>query len=88
MEEIKLKLREFAEKRNWEQFHTPKNLVMALSGEVGELIDIFQWLTPEESQKIKRIITFGISAIAITATSMVLLKLASIMVQDIKKMQG
>jgi hypothetical protein len=41
-----------------------------------------------ESQKIKRIITFGISAIAITATSMVLIKLASIMVQDIKKMQG
>ena len=44
MEELKLKLREFAEKRNWDQFHSPKNLVMALNGEVGELNEIFQWL--------------------------------------------
>jgi NTP pyrophosphatase (non-canonical NTP hydrolase) len=42
-------LRAFAAARDWEQFHTPKNLVMALSGEVGELTEIFQWLTPEES---------------------------------------
>ena len=42
-------LRLFAEDRDWEQFHTPKNLVMALSGEVGELTELFQWLTPEES---------------------------------------
>ncbi len=43
-------LAEFAHERNWEQFHTPKNLVMALSGEVGELTELFQWLTPEQSQ--------------------------------------
>ncbi|WP_434362661.1 nucleotide pyrophosphohydrolase [Parasalinivibrio latis] len=43
-------LAEFANERNWEQFHTPKNLVMALSGEVGELTELFQWLTPEQSQ--------------------------------------
>ena len=43
---------EFAQQRNWDQFHTPKNLVMALSGEVGELIEIFQWLTPEQSQQL------------------------------------
>ena len=42
-------LRDFAAERNWEQFHTPKNLVMALAGEVGELTAIFQWLTPDES---------------------------------------
>jgi NTP pyrophosphatase (non-canonical NTP hydrolase) len=42
-------LRDFAAERNWEQFHTPKNLVMALAGEVGELTEIFQWLTPDES---------------------------------------
>lgn len=42
-------LRDFTAERHWEQFHTPKNLVMALSGEVGELTEIFQWLTPEES---------------------------------------
>ena len=49
MDEIKLKLREFANKRNWNQFHNPKNLAMALGGEVGELVDIFQWLKEEES---------------------------------------
>jgi NTP pyrophosphatase (non-canonical NTP hydrolase) len=42
-------LRDFAAERDWEQFHSPKNLVMALAGEVGELTEIFQWLTPDES---------------------------------------
>lgn len=45
-------LREFAAARNWEQYHTPKNLVMAIAGEAGELLDLFQWLTPEESVRI------------------------------------
>ena len=35
--------------RDWEQYHTPKNLAMALAGEVGELLACFQWLTPDES---------------------------------------
>jgi dCTP diphosphatase len=39
----------FAENRTWERFHTPKSPVMALAGEVGELVEIFQWLTAEES---------------------------------------
>lgn len=43
---------EFSERRDWAQFHTPKNLVMALSGEVGELTEIFQWLTPAQSSAI------------------------------------
>lgn len=42
-------IREFVEERDWEKFHTPKNLAMALSGEAGELLEIFQWLSPEES---------------------------------------
>jgi len=42
-------LRDFAAARNWGPFHTPKNLAMALSGEAGELVAEFQWLTPEES---------------------------------------
>ncbi|MFB7724441.1 nucleotide pyrophosphohydrolase [Nocardia sp. NPDC056100] len=42
----------FSQRRDWERFHTPKNLVMALTGEVGELAEIFQWLTPEQSQAI------------------------------------
>lgn len=44
-------LREFAEAREWAQFHSPKNLVMALSGEVGELNEIFQWMTEADSFK-------------------------------------
>lgn len=42
-------LRRFAIEREWERFHTPKNLVMALAGEVGELIEHFQWLEPDQS---------------------------------------
>ena len=47
--DLQRQLRDFAAERQWEQFHTPKNLVMALVGEVGELTELFQWLTPEES---------------------------------------
>ena len=42
-------VRAFAEERAWQPFHTPKNLAMALAGEVGELLAEFQWLTPEQS---------------------------------------
>ena len=42
-------LQAFADERNWNQYHTPKNLAMALAGESGELVEIFQWLSPEES---------------------------------------
>lgn len=42
-------LQEFAAERGWVRFHSPKNLVMALTGEVGELVEHFQWLTEEES---------------------------------------
>jgi len=42
-------LRRFAAEREWERFHTPKNLAMALSGEAGELIEHFQWLSAEQS---------------------------------------
>lgn len=40
----------FADERDWNQFHSPKNLAMALTGEVGELVEIFQWLTEEQSK--------------------------------------
>lgn len=43
------RIREFAQERDWEQFHTPKNLAMALSVEASELVEIFQWMTPEEA---------------------------------------
>ena len=47
-------LRRFAVDRDWEQFHSPKNLVMALSGEVGELTEIFQWMTENASAEAAR----------------------------------
>ena len=43
LEKIKLELRRFTKERDWEQFHDPKNLSMALSVEVAELVEIFQW---------------------------------------------
>lgn len=52
VDELRARLREFADERDWEQFHTPKNLAMALAGEVGELLEIFQWLTPEQARAV------------------------------------
>ena len=43
LKNIQKRLEKFAKDRNWEQFHTPKNLTMALSVEVAELVEIFQW---------------------------------------------
>lgn len=49
-DELTAAIRDFAARRNWERFHTPKNLAMAVAGEAGELAAEFQWLTPEESR--------------------------------------
>jgi len=50
LKSLALALREFVGERDWEKFHTPKNLAMALSVEAAELMEHFQWLTPEESR--------------------------------------
>ena len=49
IEDLQRWLRKFAAERDWEQFHNPKNLIMALTGELGELSEIFQWLTPAQA---------------------------------------
>ncbi|WP_258055889.1 nucleotide pyrophosphohydrolase [Streptomyces sp. Ru62] len=49
---LQRRLAEFAAARNWQPYHTPKNLVAALSVEASELVEIFQWLTPEESARV------------------------------------
>ena len=54
IEAIAKRLKQFADARDWEKFHTPKNLAIALSVEVSELAEIFQWLTPEESGAVMR----------------------------------
>jgi dCTP diphosphatase len=51
IEALKSEIRAFADARNWEIFHTPKNLAMAIAGEAGELVAEFQWLTAQESMK-------------------------------------
>jgi NTP pyrophosphatase (non-canonical NTP hydrolase) len=49
---VQVRLAQFAADRDWDQFHSPKNLSMALAGEAGELLEIFQWLTEEESRNL------------------------------------
>ncbi|HET9693985.1 MAG TPA: nucleotide pyrophosphohydrolase [Steroidobacteraceae bacterium] len=52
MEELASRLADFARERDWDQFHSPKNLAMALAGEVGELLEHFQWLTEAQSREL------------------------------------
>ncbi len=52
IDRIQKQLSDFADERDWDQFHTPKNLAMALSVEASELVEIFQWLTPEQAEAI------------------------------------
>lgn len=49
LDALKLRLRAFAAERDWQPYHTPKNLAMALIVEAAELVEQFQWLTPEQS---------------------------------------
>ena len=49
LEDLKATLQRFANERDWEQFHSPKNLAMALGVEVAELAEHFQWLTQQQS---------------------------------------
>ena len=52
MEELIKNIRKFAQKRDWNQFHSPKNLAMALSVEVAEIVEHFQWLSQAESNNL------------------------------------
>jgi len=52
MNDLRDAIRVFIEDRDWEQFHSPKNLAMALSVEVSEVVEHFQWLTEEESRNL------------------------------------
>ena len=52
MEDLRSKITSFIDERDWEQFHSPKNLAMALSVEVSEIVEHFQWLTEEQSRNL------------------------------------
>jgi dCTP diphosphatase len=49
LNDLRERLRQFAAERDWEQFHVPKNLAMSVAIEAAEIMEHFQWLTPEES---------------------------------------
>jgi NTP pyrophosphatase (non-canonical NTP hydrolase) len=51
IQRLAAEIKKFADARDWEQFHTPKNLSMAVAGEAGELVAEFQWLTAEQSRR-------------------------------------
>jgi len=77
IDQLMVRIRDFARARQWEQFHTPKNLVMALSVEASELVEIFQWLTAEEAIAITKT-TEGLAAVRdeIADVAIYLLRLA------------
>lgn len=52
LEELRGRLQAFVQERDWEQFHSPKNLAMAMIVEAAELVEHFQWLTEQESLEI------------------------------------
>ncbi len=52
LEELRLAIESFIKERDWEQFHSPKNLAVGLSVEASELLEIFTWLTDEESKNL------------------------------------
>lgn len=55
LKKIQARLREFAENRDWDQFYSPKNLVMALSVEAADIVEHFQWLTEEQSSSLSHV---------------------------------
>lgn len=81
---IREALRVFAAERDWDQFHTPKNLVMALAGEVGEVIEHFQWLDPDESRALtddRR----DLIALELADVYLYLLRLADVLALDLNE---
>jgi len=84
IETLKAEIRTFADARNWEQFHTPKNLSMAVAGEAGELVAEFQWLTADESRR-SSLSSAKLSAIEleIADVAIYLIRLADVLEVDI-----
>ena len=52
LRDLARQLDQFAKERDWQQFHTPKNLASALVVEAGEVLEHFQWMTPEQSRQL------------------------------------
>lgn len=87
MNALKSALRAFAAERDWEQFHSPKNLAMALSVEVAELVEHFQWLSEEQSRSLPPE-TRERAAAEIADVQIYLARLADILEIDIEEAVG
>jgi len=81
---IQKKLEDFANDRNWKQFHSTKNLSMALSGEVGELMELLQWLTEEQSNSPDEILKGKVSE-ELSDIFLYLLRIADLLKIDLVK---
>ena len=81
---LQTEIREFAKARDWEQFHTPKNLAMAVTGEAGELAAEFQWLDAQQSSR-ESLSAMQLEAISleIADVQIYLLRLADVLNIDI-----
>ncbi|WP_018991558.1 nucleotide pyrophosphohydrolase [Aromatoleum toluclasticum] len=82
LDELRDALRAFAAERDWERFHTPKNLAMALSGEAGEVIEHFQWLSGEDSVALPEQ-TRGEVALELADVLLYLVRLADVLGVDL-----
>ncbi|MCC4117281.1 nucleotide pyrophosphohydrolase [Aromatoleum toluclasticum] len=82
LDELRDALRAFAAERDWERFHTPKNLAMALSGEAGEVIEHFQWLSGDESAALPEQ-TRGEVALELADVLLYLVRLADVLGVDL-----
>ncbi|WDE95822.1 nucleotide pyrophosphohydrolase [Lentisphaera profundi] len=83
IDKIQNQLRLFASERDWEQFHSPKNLSMALAGEAGELIEHFQWISEDASYKLSETKLQEVSE-EIADVQIYLLRLADILKVDLE----
>jgi NTP pyrophosphatase (non-canonical NTP hydrolase) len=85
IENLQALLQDFADRRHWGQYHTPKNLAMAIAGEAGELAAEFQWLTPQESAAVMTNPTRGAAVRnEIADVAIYLLRLATILDIDLE----
>jgi dCTP diphosphatase len=62
LQDLRIRLRKFAAERDWDQFHSPKNLAMALSVEAAELLEHFQWLSEDDSRNLPQATRIEVAA--------------------------
>ena len=86
LEALQQRVRKFAQDRDWEQFHTPKNLAMALGGECGELLAELQWLSDEQAAEVMQT-DFSAQAVSheIADVAIYLLRLSDVLQIDLGK---